>query len=88
MSSVNKENKIHLCERVNLGYIKNKDGVTTNPTIFVHCYLNVITNECSNVYYNVSAFEKETTIGYHRSSHINYQDAKEQYDKLFEYHVE
>lgn len=87
MSYINKENKIHLCDHVNLGYIKNKDGFTTNPTVFVHCNLDVVTNECNNVYYTVSAFEKETTYGYHRSTHNNYESAKEQYDKLFEYHV-
>lgn len=88
MSYIDKNNCISLCTSVHLGYIKNIDGVTTNPYLFAHTLLNLTTNKVENVKYNVTAFENKETIGYHRSSHTNYDDAKKEYDKLFNYHIE
>ena len=71
-----------------MGLIRNKDRVSTNPYLFAHTTLCLVTNQVIDVSYTVTAFFTKETVGYHRSSHDNYQDAKVAYDKLFEHHVE
>jgi hypothetical protein len=88
MAYIDKNNCISLCNSIHLGYIKNKDGKTTNPYLFIHTTMNLNTNQVTNTMYSVQAFENKETIGYHRSKHDNYADAKKEYDKLFNYHIE
>jgi len=88
MAYIDKNNCISLCESVHLGYIKNIDGMTTNTYLFVQTLLNLTTNQVTDIKYTVTAFENKETIGYHRSNHTNYADAKKEYDKLFDYHIE
>jgi transaldolase len=88
MSYINKENQLHISEIVELGYIKNIQGYTTNPTISYGTFTNIDTNEIKGTFFTVSAFEKDTSIGYHRSKHEFYKDAKIQFDSLIkEFHV-
>lgn len=88
MSYIDKNNKLSICEKIHLGYIKNKDGKTTNPYLFAHGKLDLTTNKINDVSYSVQAFDNKETVGYHRSEHTNYADAKLEYDKLFEHHIE
>lgn len=77
-----------ICENLHLGYIKNKDGKTTNPTLYLHARIDLKTNQFSDISYSVNAYKEKTTHGYHRSEHASYEDAKKVYDDLFKYHVE
>jgi hypothetical protein len=88
MAFIDKNNCISLCESMHLGLIRNKDGKSTNPYLSAHTKLNLTTNQVTEIKYTVTAFEDKETLGYHRSTHDNYDDAKKEYDKLFDYHIE
>ena len=88
MGYFNKEKgTISICESIEMGYIKNKDGRTTNPYLWLHGTMNLKTNKISKVFYSVTAFNEKETLGYHRSQHKTYDNAKAAYDKLFVYHT-
>ncbi len=70
-----------------LGYIKNKDGKVTNPTLYLFANIDLSTNMVSNVRFHVNSFENKSTYGYCREIYHTYQEAKEVYDKLFNYHI-
>ena len=77
-----------LAQRLYIDYIKNSDGLATNATLWVFAKINIQTNELIDVTYEVDAFaDNPNALGYHRSEHKNYNDAKKQYNDLFIFHV-
>jgi hypothetical protein len=87
MAYINKENEVSVCESLQLGYIKNKDGKTANPSLYLHAKINLTSNEVSDVSYSVQCYNNVDIFGYHRSEHDNYNDAKEAYDRLFDNNI-
>ena len=88
MGYLDKNNTALMYQSLHLGYLKNKDGKTTNPTLSVSFNLNVMTNETTKPTYKVRCFDCKETFGFTYESFDNYEDAKKCYDNLLvEYHI-
>lgn len=74
---------ITIYQNINLSYIKNKDGKTTNPMIGISTRIDTKDNSLVDVCYSVYAFDKREHYGYHRKyDYKTFDEALNVYDKI------
>src|SRR5690606_27649376 len=61
---IDKENNVGVGSHLAFKYLRNKDGKTTNPTIWMWTKLNLNTNEFDAPTFTVSCFDHKETYGY------------------------
>lgn len=70
-------------QNINMSYIKNKDGITTNPMIGAHAKIDVNNNSLVDITYSVTAFDNPKTHGYHKKyDYKTFNEALEDYHKI------
>lgn len=88
MGYISKDNTTIIGEDLKLAYIKNEDGKTCNPTIFMFTKLDLSTNQFSAPRFSVSFYENKDTKGYLHQEFTTYAEALEVFEaQMAKYHV-
>jgi len=83
-----KNNTTSICDRLEVGYLKNRDGKVTNTYLFIHTTIDLTNNIATSITYTVKCFDDPKTFGYFYKEFTTYEEAKIAYDALFVNHVE
>jgi len=86
MSYISKNNITYLSDILILGYLKNENGNSTNPTLSISISLDLNTNKLTELKYCVKCFDNKDILGYFREEFNTYEEAKIAYNKVYEGH--